>query len=189
MAKIKFVKSSAQASTFAKGTGLKGGLTSYSNNQIQPRVKIGSGTEATGSILKQKATKKFLVTDGASVQDESIVAGTTYVITTVGTTDWKALGGPYNATVGDIFVATKNGTGLTTSGVVAACGLCTLANTANGSMAANTMTITCTKADTSTFRAAKITNKHVWDFSGNRYLVGSAGSNATTPPTVAVARA
>ena len=192
MAKFRVVKNSTQAAAYNNGTGLEGGLTSYSGNQIQPRVKINSGSEATGSILKAKGSRKFQVTDGATIQDENIVAGSTYIITSVSGTDWAKLGVKGTAAVGGIFTAKISGSDSSFSpdnGTVALVGVCTLANLANSSLTANTMTITCTKADASTFRAKRITNKHVWDFSDNKYLVGSSASSSTTPATVAVQRA
>ena len=48
-------------------------------------------------------------------------------------------------------------------------GTCTLANAGSGSLTANQMSITVTKADSSTFYASRITNKFVYDFVGNRY--------------------
>lgn len=44
-------------------------------------------------------------------------------------------------------------------------GICTLVNKAKASLAAGEMSITVTKADTTTFYASKITNNWVWDFS------------------------
>jgi hypothetical protein len=190
MAKFRTVKSSTQAVAYNNGTGLKGGLTSFSGNQIQPRVKIGAASEATGSILRAKGSRKFLVTDGATIQDESIVAGRMYIVSLVGTTNWQALGATANTVeVGHIFTATVSGAGLTTTGQVFAVGTCELANSANGTLANNTMTITCTLPSSSTFRAKRITNKYVMDFSDNKYLVGSTATTATDPDTVAVARA
>ena len=66
-------------------------------------------------------------------------------------------------------------------------GVCTLANTANASLANNTMTITCTFANASTFKAKAITNHFVTDFSDVKYIADNASDNATTPETVAVA--
>jgi hypothetical protein len=190
MAKFKIAHVTADVGTFGISTGLTGGLTSLTGDQIQPRVKIGAASEATGSILRAKGSRKFLVTDGATIQDESIVAGNMYMVSLVGTTNWQALGATANTVeVGHIFTATVSGAGLTTTGQVFAVGTCTLANSANGTLANDTMTITCTKADASTFRAKRITNKYVMDFSDNKFLVGSAGSAATDPDTVAVARA
>lgn len=68
-------------------------------------------------------------------------------------------------------------------------GTCTLADLANAALTANTMTVTCTKQGGATFRASRINNKFAWDQSNNKYLVGTAGSTATDPDTVAVARA
>jgi len=186
MAKFRVVKNSTQAAAYNNGTGLEGGLTSFSGNQIQPRVKLGSGSEATGSILRAKGSRTFLVTDGASVNDESVSVGSIYQILTVGSTDWNAMGLRGTAAVGAIFTATAVGAG---SGTVSLVKKCTLANLADAALTADTMTITCTKADASTFKAKRITNKHVWDFSDNKYLVGSTASSSTTPATVAVARA
>ena len=65
-------------------------------------------------------------------------------------------------------------------------GICTLANKASGSLCNNEMSITVTKADTTTFYASRITNKYVWDFAGVRYRYHLA---AATADFVQVARA
>ena len=188
MAKFRVVDSTTQAAAYNNGTGLKGGLTSYTGNQIQPRVKLGSGSEATGSIIKAKGSRTFLVTDGASVADESVVVGSIYQILTVGTTNWNAMGVEGTPAVGAIFTATAVGAGSGTASLVKKC---TLANTADASLAADTMTITCTKSDSSTFRAKRITNKYVMDFSDVKYRVGAAAvaASATSIAIVAVQRA
>ena len=188
MAKFRVVDSTTQAAAYNNGTGLKGGLTSYTGNQIQPRVKIGSGSEATGSIIRAKGSRVFQVTDGASVADESVVVGSVYQILVVGTTDWNAMGLRGTAAVGAVFTATAAGAG---SGTVSLVKKCTLANLANAALTADTITITCTKADASTFRAKRITNKYVWDFSDVKYRVGSSAvaASATSIAIVAVQRA
>jgi len=177
MAKFRVAKTNAQGTAYNNGTPLEGGLTSLTGNQIQPRVKIGGASEATGSILRAKGAKKFLVTDGASINDESVTLGNMYQILTLGDTNWAAMGVKGTPAVGGIFVATAAGAG---TGTVSAVGTCTLADTANGALANNTMTITCTKQTSATFRAKRITNKFVWDFSDNKYRV-SASSAATSP--------
>jgi hypothetical protein len=188
MAKFKIAHIAADVGTYGVSTGLTGGLTSLTGNQIQPRVKIGSGSEATGSILAAKGSRKFAVTDGASINDESLVVGNRYIILTVGNTDWKTVAGVDNAAVGLIFTCLAAGAG---TGTAAAVGTCELVDKANGALGENEMTITCTLPSTSTFRASRINNKYVWDFSDpvNKYLVGSTATTATTPDTVAVARA
>jgi hypothetical protein len=64
-------------------------------------------------------------------------------------------------------------------------GQCTLVNKAKGSLLAGEMSITVTKADSSTFYASKITNTFVWDFSNNKYRYWH-NSTATTNNTYAV---
>ena len=67
-------------------------------------------------IIKQKGAKRYLVADVSTVNDEDIALGSIYVIATLGTTDWAALGCPGTAFVGKVFRATVAGTGLTTTG-------------------------------------------------------------------------
>ena len=192
MAKFKFVSNSTHAAAYnnAASTALKGGLTSYSGDQIQPRVKIGASTEATGSIIRAKGSRKFLVTDGATIQDEAIVANQMYMVSLVGTTDWKALGATANTVeVGHIFTAKASGAGLTTTGQVFKVGICTLVDKNNGALGADEMKIVCTTAGGPTFNAKRITNKYVMDFSDNKYIVGASATATTDPDTVAVAKA
>jgi len=106
--------------------GGTGGLTSQTGRQINPTVSIGNGS-LSGSILRQKGTHKFLVSDGTSKAVATLVSSIT-------------------------------GTGQ--------------------------MTILCTKADTTTFYASRITNRWVYDFSGNKYRYHLA--TATTSNTYRV---
>jgi hypothetical protein len=64
-------------------------------------------------------------------------------------------------------------------------GHCTLVNNAKASLAEGEMSIVVTKANASTFYASKITNKFVWDFSGNKYRYWH-NATATTNNTYAV---
>jgi hypothetical protein len=64
-------------------------------------------------------------------------------------------------------------------------GVCKLVNKAKASLAEGEMSITVTKANTTTFYAKKITNKFVWDFSNNKYRYWH-NSTATTNNTYAV---
>lgn len=193
MAKFKIAHITADVGTYGISTGLTGGLTSLTGNQIQPRVKIGSAAESNGSILAAKGSRKFRVVDSATIQDENIVAGRMYMITSVSGTNWEALGGPVNPAVGAVFVAKINGNDPSftpNNGTVSNVGTCTLVDKSNGTLAANEMTITCTLPNSSTFRASRINNKFVYDFSDpvNKYLVGSTATTSTDPDTVAVAR-
>ena len=55
------------------GVGGVGGLTSLSGNQIQPTVKIGSASAASGSIIAQKGRSEFRVTDGTNIGNCTLV--------------------------------------------------------------------------------------------------------------------
>lgn len=65
-------------------------------------------------------------------------------------------------------------------------GVCSLANTDQANLTANTMSIQCTYANAATFFASRITNKFVWNQTDDKFLVGTSASTATTPATVAV---
>ena len=68
-------------------------------------------------------------------------------------------------------------------------GVCTLANTANAALADDTMTVTCTYANSSTFRAKTLSNHHVTNFSDVKFIADFTTANASTTPyaTVTVA--
>ena len=166
--------------------GVTGGSTGQSGSQVLARVKIGSQSEANGYILRQKGKNKFLVASTTLIQDEDIVANNSYVITDTSNTDWTFFG-LTNAANGQVFTASVNGAGLATNGVVNRVGVCTLANTANASLASDTMTVTCTFANSSTFKAKTLSNHFVTNFSDVKYLAAYTTDGATIPQTVSVA--
>jgi hypothetical protein len=171
-------------------SGVVGGATSQTGNQILARVKIGAQAEANGYIIRQKGRSKFLVASVTAIQDEDIKAGNTYVITNTSNTDWTYFG-VRSAANGTVFTATVNGTSLTTNGVVNQVTVCTLANTANASLVNNTMTVECGYANLTAFKAKTITNNHVTNFSDAKFVTSfTTGNASTTPyPTVTVASA
>jgi hypothetical protein len=169
--------------------GVTGGNTGQTGNQVLARVKIGTQTEANGYIIRQKGKNKFLVGSVTAIQDEDIAADVSYIITDTSNTDWTYFG-LTNAANGQIFTSSVSGAGLTTNGVVNRVGVCTLADIANASLTANTMTVTCTYANASTFKAATLSNHFVTDFTtplANKYLAAYAADGATSPITVNVA--
>jgi hypothetical protein len=54
-----------------------GGLTSDAGLQIRPTVKVGTNAAASGSIIAQKGTHKFRVTDGTNTGTCTLVNNTT----------------------------------------------------------------------------------------------------------------
>lgn len=160
--------------------GVVGGLTGLTGKQIVCQVKLPSLAVGAGYIVRQRSASKFLVAKATAINDENIVAGVTYVITVLGTTNWTALGASPDAAVGDVFTATVAGTGLTTTGQVNQCGICVLVNLASPS-SDNTMSVTATKADATTFRLAKISTSFGLDFSGNGYVLSFNAAAAANP--------
>ncbi len=67
-------------------------------------------------------------------------------------------------------------------------GVCVLANTANGSLAANTMTITYDTGDSAETRVARLTNKWALGYNGVKYLANffDGGSTAVKSGTQGV---
>lgn len=160
--------------------GVVGGITSQSGSQILCSVKLPSLAVGNGYIVRQRSATKFLVANATAINDEAIVAGVTYIITTLGTTNWAALGASSNAAVGDVFTATVAGTGLTTTGVVNQVGICALSNTAPLTVD-GTMSITATRADASTFRLAKLSSYFGLDFLGNGYVLSFNAAAVANP--------
>lgn len=74
MAKLKIAKTNSgihdayTSPTLISGNhiGGVGGIVSQAGPQIHPQVKVGSASATDGSILRQKGTHKFLVTDGTN---------------------------------------------------------------------------------------------------------------------------
>ena len=161
--------------------GKRGGAvsTTYPVVEVQCNIALATGVGAgahNGIILRQKGARKFLVQDLTTIADEAIRPGNAYTITTLGTTDWQALGAPVGAIVGTTFTATTSGAGITTTGEVNLIGTCVLKAQAVGSLTVGNMSITmAVGGDSTAVYVSKLTNKFVQDFNG-----GETGGNAST---------
>ena len=131
-------------------------------------ISLADGTSTTagaGRIIRQKGSHKFLVAyTAAATADESFIVGQAYQVSTVGTTDWAAVGAGTGVTAGDIFTATAAGSG---TGEAYPVGVCVLSNTATP--AAGYMSIAYSVGDSSAVYASYITNKWIRDWSGMTY--------------------
>lgn len=115
------------------------------------------------SIVRQKGSRTFLVVaNNNNIQDESIAAGQAYMIGDAGNTNWAALGADINATYGDVFTASKDGTGLATNGYVWAVAKCVLVDDSNPD-APNTMSVAIFD-DGDTYYASRLKNRFSIDF-------------------------
>ena len=147
----------AAGAASAGGTheGGVGGYTSQTIATIQPTVKVRGETATAGSIIAQKGSHKFQVSDENTVQDEDIVAAQEYRISSVSGTNWTQFGAGPNANTNDVFTAKISGSAATVDdGTVQNVSTCTLVNLVTPT-AANTMSIFCTAA---TFTDATIAN-------------------------------
>ena len=141
---------------------------SATNPRIDVTVNIAnpSGTGlgvATGYIIRQKGSHKYLVGDATGVNDGSFVVGQAYQISTVGTTtDWPAAGAPANYGLGTIFTATSvGGSG---NGAANSVGVCVLDD--DVTPAAGLMAITYTLGDSTATTISKLTNKWLLNWAG-----------------------
>jgi len=185
MAKLKITKTEASgqmhdryvmatqipAGTYVGGTG---GFTSQTGRQIHPIVKVRTETATAGSIITQKGAHKFQVADENTVQDEGIVQGQEYRISSVSGTNWNQFGSGVNANTNNVFTAKIAGTdAVVDNGTVQNVAVCTLVNLVTPT-AANTMSILCTAAGVNNANIANIGAS----VSGNRttaYMTWNAG--------------
>ena len=139
---------------------------SATNPRVDVTVNIaapnGSGIgSATGYIIRQKGSHKYLVGDATGVTGGAFVVGQAYQITAVGTTNWTAAGAPGNFGVGTIFTATTVGDG---NGTANSVGVCVLDD--DTTPAAGLMAITFTTGDSTATTISKLTNKFLLDWTG-----------------------
>ena len=136
-----------------------------------PRIEVivnianPSGTGlgvATGYIIRQKGSHKYLVGDTTGVTDGSFVVGQAYQVTALGSTNWQAIGAEADIGVGGVFTATgADGGG---NGTANSVGICVLADDATP--AAGLMAITFTNTDSTATTVSKLTNKFLLDWTG-----------------------
>lgn len=150
------------------GANALGGSSQATSAYPVVRVQVylatgGPGSaEAPGFIITQKGSKQYLVADTTSVNDESMVVGRTYIINSVGTTNWRECGAGVNPGAGDIFTCKAAGSG---SGTAFEVGVCTLANEATGALTAGNMNIAMFNGDSTDILISKLTNKWALDYS------------------------
>jgi hypothetical protein len=168
--------SPVQTLTSSQFLGVVGGAPVLSSPtttypEISPQVNIalpdgtGQGV-ATGRIIRQKGAHKFLVSSNTTVNDEDMVVGASYMIISLGGTNWQQMGAPAGAVAGTIFTCTATvATASTGTGVLV--GQCVLANTATPT--AGFMSISYSVGDSVAVYASYITNKWVRDWTGMTY--------------------
>jgi len=113
--------------------GVVGGANTNIATSAYPVVQIGAnvnGVVGNAYIIRQKGSTKYLVGAQDTVTANVLTAGFAYVITSLGTTDWTAIGATTaNPNVGDIFTATAASSD--GSGTASDVGICVLTNQGN----------------------------------------------------------
>jgi hypothetical protein len=145
-----------------------------------------AGAGAAAYILTQKGQYKYLVAAQATVAVTAIIVGNAYVVNSLGTTNWTAIGAGVNPVIGDVFTATAVGTG---TGLVSEVAACYLSNVATGALVAGQMNLSFT-VNSTTILASRLTNKYIWDDAvpPNRYAVNFfVSGNAAPNPLAGVA--
>ena len=140
------------------------------------RVRPAGGSitaEGDGFIVRQKGASKFLVSrlDASAIDPANAVVGSTVRVVAVGDTDWESMGaGKGTIAVGMIFTV-EAASAAGSSGTVAECGICTLADVNDASLAAGDMTVSYTDVGSSAVRLKRFSNKHGISFAGNAVLL------------------
>jgi hypothetical protein len=164
------------------------------------RIRPGGGSitaEGDGFIVRQKGASKYLVSrlDASAIDPANAVVGSIVRIVSVGDTDWNAMGMPGDGFVsnGAIFTV-EAASAAGSSGTIAECGTCTLADVNDASLAVGDMTVSYTDVGSSAVRLKRFSNKHGITFGGVSVLlnffnilddtvkIGGAGT-ATNPNT------
>ena len=163
--------------------GVVGGANTNIATSAYPVVKITAnvnGQQGAAYIITQKGQTKYLVAGEDSVNAGSFTVGYSYQITSLGTTNWTAIGAGVNPQVGGIFTATGVGSG---SGTATDCGQCSLVT--SGTLASGQMNMVF-DVDGGVQYASRLTNKFIWDANTtpNRYAVNFFVSGETTPVTL-----
>jgi hypothetical protein len=166
------VVNSADTLSSTEFLGVVGGATPTDTPSTTfPRIEVivnianPSGTGlgvATGYIIRQKGSHKYLVGDTTGVTDGSFLVGQAYQVTALGTTNWQAIGAEADIGVGGVFTATgADGGG---NGTANSIGICVLADDATP--AVGLMAITFTNTDSTATTVSKLTNKFLLDWTG-----------------------
>ncbi len=179
--------------------GVVGGnvsLSSITNPITSTRVRPTGGSitaEGEGFILRQKGASKFLVSrlDASAIDPANAVVGGTVRVVAVGDTDWASMGaGKGTIAVGHIFTV-EAASAAGSSGTVAECGICTLANEADAALSTGSMTVTYGDVGSSLVRLKRFSNKHGISFADAPVLlnyfnilddtvkIGGSGSSAS----------
>jgi hypothetical protein len=144
--------------------------------KCEVNITNSSSGQTPGLIIRQKGSRKFLVSTTAGIDPENAVIGGSPTVAlrirVVGDTDWAAMGAPAGYGVGTVFTPTAASAAGTT-GTAQEVGICVLQNDVTPT--AGNMSISYFSNDSTETAVSKITNKFLQNFAG-----GCAGGSANT---------
>jgi len=170
--------------TTSEFLGVVGGANTNIATSAYPVVKITAnvnGQQGSAYIITQKGTTKYLVSGEDSVTAGSFTPGFSYQITSLGTTNWTAIGAGVNPQVGQVFTATGVGAG---TGTASDAGQCVLVT--SGTLNSGQMNMVFNANGGSAY-ASRLTNKYIFDSSvpPQRFAVNFFVAGTTTPVVLA----
>lgn len=158
--------------------GVVGGAKSSALSTTYPIVKVevnitdSYSGQTPGVILRQKGSHKYLVATTASIDPANAVVGVALRITTLGDTDWQAMGAPAGAVVGTVFTPTA-AAGAGTTGEAQEVGVCVL--TSDLTPGAGLMSISYFNgADSTEVAISKLTNKFLLNWTNFQNANGTS---------------
>ena len=142
--------------------------------------------QTPGLIIRQKGSRKFLVSTTAGIDPANAVIGGSPTVAlrirVVGDTNWTAMGAPAGYGVGTVFTPTA-ASGAGSTGTAQEVGICVLSS--DLTPPAGDMSISYFSNDSTETAISKITNKFLQNFAGGE-TGGSANTGEVWNPTLVV---
>ena len=142
--------------------------------------------QTPGLIIRQKGSRKFLVSTTAGIDPANAVIGGSPTVAlrirVVGDTNWTAMGAPAGYGVGTVFTPTA-ASGAGTTGTAQEVGICVLYSDVSTVTAGN-MSISYFSNDSTETPVSKITNKFLQNFAGGETGGGANTGNVWNPDLV-----
>jgi hypothetical protein len=160
--------------------------TNYPVVKCEVNIARSYSGQTPGLIIRQKGSRKFLVSTTAGIDPANAVIGGSPTVAlrirVVGNTNWAAMGAPAGYGVGTVFTPTA-ASAAGTNGTAQEVGICVLYSDVTTVTAGN-MSISYFSNDSTETPVSKITNKFLQNFAGGETGGGSNSNNCWNPAQV-----
>ena len=160
--------------------------TNYPIIKCEVNIQNSYSGQTPGLIIRQKGSRKFLVSTTAGIDPANAVIGGSPAVAlrirTVGDTNWGAMGAPAGYGIGTVFTPTA-ASAAGTSGTAQEVGICVLYSDV-ATVTAGNMSISYFSNDSTETPISKITNKFLQNFAGGETGGGSNSNNVWNPAQV-----